>query len=545
MANTTSKATPDSTKYLVFALLVVFFCSYLLFDVFFAGRTSRSTTNGVWNSIDVTEWAYKSKRDRIIGGEVIYVPIMGTLIRLFDSSPHTPYTFQKMAAVNALLGGIASAVFFLIVNTITRRLVFSMVASFFHFVLGFVLLLSTISENVMPGYFFYLIGVLFLFAWLQKPRYVFLFLFSILFVLSWLSQWIFALGIVATVAIGLGIAEINIDKKISSYCLVGLLFGLSFIVMGKYVLHVSILSLIFPGKGLGTGWGGFKLEKVLYLMAGAANYFVGGNNLTNLSALTGARLCAFLMGLVFDILGVFSVVWCLLKESGPTRKLLLALLAGFLVSEGVNFYSQPQDPQMQIQPMLFLSLCIVLAAHAAFGNKPRSSRGPIAAVLGVCLLAAVNLGSVWASTGTDRPDIERVKSVTKTLNMSRSLLVVHGFEGWLSYYSAIVDRNLWRRKPRNLLSVVEVPMAHPDFTAAQTEFAFSEYLADGTTAGYDIYVDDTIWSYDADALYSALATIASRSQSDSIYIFLHSRLKIDKRVPVAAGLVFDKMKYAE
>ena len=85
---------------------------------------------------------------------------------------------------------------------------------------------------------------------------------------------------------------------------IGAFFGNRFI--GPSSENLSFLNIlqriIWPGKGLGTGWEGFKEEKFIIALSGMSEYLIGGQNLNNIPSILMTdhfRRMLFCLGILF------------------------------------------------------------------------------------------------------------------------------------------------------------------------------------------------------------------------------------------------------
>lgn len=121
------------------------------------------------------------------------------------------------------------------------------------------------------------------------------------------------------------------------------------------------IGVIFPGKGLGTVWGGFALEKVELQFVGLSENVIGGRNLASFEAdnwtlLTG--LAAVLVYLFF----VLGILWGL--NSVGHKFTSLAGIGTWVGGVLFAIYTQPQDPQMQVTQSPQFFIWAAIGAHA-------------------------------------------------------------------------------------------------------------------------------------------------------------------------------------
>jgi hypothetical protein len=133
------------------AMVFLLGLAFLVLVLQFYDNVHRGTTNGLWKSIAVETWVNHAPERRTEASNILYFPVVGALVRALPASVFGP-VWRRMAFVNVLFAAFALSMTFLL----ALRLFESPAAAAFTCALqgacGFFLLLSTINEDIMPGY---------------------------------------------------------------------------------------------------------------------------------------------------------------------------------------------------------------------------------------------------------------------------------------------------------------------------------------------------------------------------------------------------------
>jgi len=198
---------------------------------------------------------------------------------------------------------------------------------------------------------------------------------------------------------------------------------------------VPLAEIFFPGKAQ-TGWVAFTSEKVLNALVGVGNAFSGGFNTTYAATFTDGGVTASIVPYVVlswiaASAALATCVWIALQKPAALalRALMIFALVQFAVSEAEAIYSQPSDPQLQLQPMFLLTAALIGAA--AYWNW----RPAVAAGLAALALAngASNLRLMISGSPADEDAIAAVTEMVRTFPFDRSFYVSSGWDGWVTW----------------------------------------------------------------------------------------------------------------
>jgi hypothetical protein len=514
-------------------LLIVVVASAALFGiVFFYDNVHRATTNGLWKSIDVTPWVERSPTRWTDGDNLLYYPVVAALVRLLPADTFGA-VWQRMAFVNALFGAAVLALTY----TIALRLFHSRVTSLFacvaQFAMAFFVLLSTINEDIMPGYAWFVAAVACVVLPRQlTPRAVVLAAQCV--ALSWLFHSSLRLPGVIALVCGIAAAERTVPRiaaRVGLFCLA--LVPLPIICALAYGL--TWRTALWSAKGLGTGWGGFTANKIVLMWSGIAQSVHGGQNVASIDQIISYPLAARTTVTTL-ILAVLFAVWLVQgfrrRAATEWRIAVAVLAAAFVFGEAMNLYIQPQDPQMQIQPMTWLpfAAACVFAMTARLGIAGIGVRIGLAALM--VLLFKSNLDAYVPTRHADSAAVQSVRALEAIAPPDKTMFLLQGFEGMASWLSVE-----WRRGQEYLDPASPPPAHYPGFNAVyiSSELVLFSGRSAGQSAdnlalmvdvamelGYDVVATD-VWAFSEEAFVDSYATVSSPDKARAVHAALHRR----------------------
>jgi hypothetical protein len=187
-----------------------------------------------------------------------------------------------MAILNAIFGGLASGLVFLLALRFTGSLFAAAAISLLHAGAGFVLLNSINSEDIIPAYVLFLGATVCFFEFLHLGGLRLFAVSALLLALATLFHW--TVMVPGLAAFGAVFALLLLKRKRyfwagAAWLLLFLLFLQVLVFLALPRLHISVWAALYPGKVDAGGWVGLFGEKVWYLLIGTGNYFSGANNL--------------------------------------------------------------------------------------------------------------------------------------------------------------------------------------------------------------------------------------------------------------------------
>jgi hypothetical protein len=481
-------------------------------------NTNLGTTNGLWKAPSVHAWETGAGRPFDSGGWM-YFPSYGVLCRLIPDSmvsygAHgSPVTFRKMALLNGFFGALASGAIFLLAFRYLASVTASLVVVLGHACAAFVLLNSLNSEDVVPAYAFFVVMAALVSEAMSQENWLFCAGAAGALALVTLLHWTLMIPALA----GLATAEAAILAKSRRVAWVPptvvLLFLLLIAFYAQVLCHgLPIQVVLYPGKATPNGYIGFGWFKLASLLAGVGNYLSGGYNLSNTQAVFQSPHFLRLMTVSWLYLVVTGGV-CLLtlvdrKTQGSAKALAAFALGVFGAGELEHLYSQPQDPQSQIQPMFVcvagLVLLLVYLRRVFSGKRYGYALTGIAALL--LANGAYNLHLFYQTRGYDSQSIESARKLAELFPPSRCVMVSHGFEGWNTWVfvqTFAADSPAWLRRNIFLASAYTQHYGiTPEAAAREEQTAIREAFERG-----DRVFAAALWTEDRQHFIRSLTTV--------------------------------------
>jgi hypothetical protein len=124
---------------------------------------------------------------------------------------------------------------------------------------------------------------------------------------------------------------------------------------------VDLHDLLWTGKGIDTGWGGLSWGKAWMMLAASAAILVAlGHGATPVTAQHAVLpLVAAGAGRAGDLHRLRRVWWRIARDP-RLRAIAVVFLGTLAAGEVLNLYSQPHDPQMQVNVMAWLTVAWAL-----------------------------------------------------------------------------------------------------------------------------------------------------------------------------------------
>ena len=465
-------------------------------------NTNLATTNGLWKTPAVRSWELGTGRPIDIGG-LFYMPAYGWLCRLIPNEAVSygdhgeVVTFRKMAILNALFGALASGVVFLLALRFVPSAGLAFVVSVAHLSSGFVLLNSINSEDVIPAYAFFTIATALFFEYVFTRKLYLLAGCALFLALTVLFHW----TLMIPCAAALGAAQLNLVLKRKHPAWLLAVFPLLFLTLIEVVAlygHFqnpsfwgwSPLPILYPAKAGPSGWLGFQWNKVVYASVGIGNYFSGVQNVVRYREYFNSPEMRMTLSVSWIYLAVTfgACVWASFSRRTAIEVKIFARygLVLFLIGELEHLYSQPQDPQSQIQPM-FIGVfgLIILMREARTKLAGLRLRLAISALLLVFALnGAWNLKLMWPNRGQDSESIRAVRKLEELFPPGNTIIVSHGFEGWNTWWFVEVfdgSRADYLSKTIHLASAF---ISHPGISAQEAASLTKRQIDEALAAGY-------------------------------------------------------------
>jgi hypothetical protein len=276
----------------------------------------------------------------------------------------------------------------------------------------------------------------------------------------------------------------------------------------------------------------------------------GGQNLTSLAeVLAYPRIVRTAVTTV--VIAALWVMWLRVGRArwgAPEWRLAATLLtAVFLLGEAMNLYIQPQDPQMQIQPMTWFPFAVA-AAYQLASRRARADRSlstphsrPGAAVSGlplragvVILLALLLMGNVRAYAALRHADsiaMANARAVEAVAPPERTVFLLHGFEGMSTWMTLAWGRGFTDAPPTgphlrqfNVIYVASEATLHPQRPPAESAERVVSLVDQALDAGFDV-IATGIWAESEQEWIEAFATISGPEKPRAIRAALYEHFR--------------------
>ena len=493
------------------------------------------TGNGLYKAMQAEPWIADFRHGRLDASNYLYFPLYGALAQLLDwVGVLRGIPYKQFAYLNAFFASLGCVFVYAFVRRLTGSAVVAIAATLFHFGTGFFLLLGVISEDIMPGYVLILASMLMAALWFDRPTWQQIVIVAVAFTLGWMVEW--RLMFPTLPALGLALLLSDGTWKTRVLRAGGLLVAVvatAGIIQQIWEGHngaMGLPDLLWTGKGLSSGWAGIGWNKAWMMLSGVGNYFlILGGFVDPLSAQRAMRPLLISIAIQVAIFVASAVLLWPRRHDRRLRTTAIVFLGTLGAGQVMNFYSQPQDPQMQINVMAWLTVAWALLVAAVLAWRARLVW--LVTVLSIVPLAwNVHALSHWR--GADAAYVAALAELEQKFPPDRTVFVYWGFE-----YITIWQYMLWSRTPDwdGMATVERAPardpkfkwisvdtgaIRHPERTAEQDAATIKHDIDQALDLGYRVVVSE-IWSWDLAELAGQLAGLSAAGRAPAIYAALH------------------------
>jgi len=492
------------------------------------------TSNGVFKAVTIKRWIASPANGELDHSNYLYYPFMATLCYALDLVGVLPGDPRhQLPIINAFFASICLCIVYLLVRAITGSRPVAWVAALFHLASAFFLNLAISNEDILPSYTLLLASMALASVWFVEPTKRRVAIVSIVFTLAWLFEWRLMFptlpGLLLALAIGPGTIWERSGRILLFLVVMVGLAEIAMLLWGPQNNNAGrVIDLLWTGKGMGEGWAGFSQVKISLLWAGIAQYLVRGANIGAPSIVSLLWVELLIVALIIAAIAALALALLWRNRSAMGPRILVAIFGvTFAAGEAMNLYSQPQDPQMQINVMAWLT--VGWALIVAEGIRWRPLPGLSAATAAAAALLVFNL-SLMPATGNDSAWRHSLDRIERDTDLSRTVFLLFGFEPAVSekFYQWDGDWDYFEKlgpapaaRPKfKLLAVVSGPVHRPKATGPELAAELQRQIERTMNLGYDVLAN-SVWDASEIVLADAMSTIADADKAKAIHRMLH------------------------
>ena len=358
-----------------------------------------------------------------------------------------------------------------------------------------------------------------------------------IFTLGWLIEWRLIFPTLPALVLALGAADASARRRLG---LIANFLSVVVVVAAAVQLAweghngaVGLHDILWTGKGVSTGWAGLAGDKAWMLLSGVGNYLllVGGwIDPLSARAASGPLIVSVLLQAAILVLCI-ALLWPQ-RADHRLRAVAIVFLGTLVAGQVLNVYSQPQDPQMQLNVMAWLTVAWGLLLAVVIKRR----RGM--ALLALLSLAplAWNVSALARFRGGDTAALAAVTELERRFPPQSTVFVYWGFEPIATWQFALWSRT-WDWD--NAVTIAPAPASdpkfkwiaidagairHPDWTAEQHAASIKRDIDQAFDRGYRVVISN-VWRWSREELAGQLGALAATKRADAIYDMLHQNFQ--------------------
>ncbi|MBV8393329.1 MAG: hypothetical protein JOY81_09135, partial [Alphaproteobacteria bacterium] len=391
------------------------------------------TSNGLWKSTAVTAWKNDWRSAPLDASNYLYYPLVAGLCRLLDLlGVHVGQAWRQMVVVDGAFAGLAVGALYWMVRSLTGRRDVAAFAAFFQTGCAFFLGLAMCNEDILPSFTMLFVSTTMAAVWFNEPSTRQVACVSLFFTLGWLIEWRLMFPTLPPLLLALALSQGTLMRRGAMIVLfLVVMVGAAWISALCWHDHLGgsdLQGVLWTGKGVDTGWAGFSLDKLAMVALGMGEYWLGGHNMAAAHLMTseGAEWgLAFALEIV--VLG-FGLLFFWRRRHNPMARTVAIVFLGTLgAGEFFNAYSQPADPQMQINVMPWFVVVVALLVADLAG---RYGRFVVLAATALAIVPLAYNARVFSATrGVDSQQMGNLAALEAISDPAATVYIFTGFEG--------------------------------------------------------------------------------------------------------------------
>jgi hypothetical protein len=497
------------------------------------------TGNGIFKSMEMKPWIADPGTAPLAPSNYLYYPVYGLLCRGLDAlGVHAGDPRLQMPILNALSASFCVCIVYAMVRRLTGDRVIAVIASLFHLASSFVLFLAITNEDIMPSYTVLFASMALAALWFAHPTPLRIVIVSVLFSIGWLFEWRLMFPTLPAMLAALWLCLPDLRKRIAALLLflAGMLAtAVVAALAGRgHKGAVGPVDLIWTGKAVDSAWAGFTWTKLFGTFDGGVAYLLG-TAVTNYPAPFGWDMWRVIGMVMIVAIAAISTPMLWRRRDDMRARAVAAIFGGTFVAGLVfNLYSQPQDPQMQINVMGWLTVGWMLAVIAAYERW--RGRG-LWATGGLTLaLLAYNIWSLAPLRGLDAAWQRSIRHIEHEAEPARTVFVINDLD-WFMVYASLA----WGEAEPGVKRLGPAPQAqpafkwigvgsgllrHPGWSAEEHATALQGEIDRALDLGYHVVISQQ-WELDQAHLAATIAILSNQSHSGALWRMLHDRYRAE------------------
>ncbi len=396
------------------------------------------TGNGVYKAMEIHDWVVDPANAPLYPANYFFYPAYGYLCQLLDWLGVLPDDVRRQITIlNAAAASLCLAIVYALVRSLTGDRLIALATALFHIACNDVLFLAIINEDIMSSYTIMFASMALAGVWFAPPTVARVIVVSCIFTVGWLFEWRLMFPTLPAIAAAFWFAEKTMLRR-AGWLALFLAVMVSITAVTAFLTRDHLRSadtwgLLWTGKAVVSAWSGFSWIKAYFLADGVSAYLLGVR-IAEMPQIPGWDLWRFTaIGCELALAVVaLRVLWAARDDRRSWS--LFAIFGGTLVAGQVfNLYSQPHDPQMQVNVMAWMTLAWALALVTA--RRRWGTRG-VATMIGLSvLLLAHNVWSLAPTRGEDSKWAAAIARLGEKFDPRSTVFVIHDFD-WASTYAA-------------------------------------------------------------------------------------------------------------